>query len=47
MPHTLSKSEFKLAFDCYTKLKYKKYGYPKASDMDEFMGSGGRALYGG
>ncbi len=37
MNHTLSKSEFKLASDCYTKLKYKKNNYPKASDTDEFM----------
>ena len=35
--HTLSKSEFKLASNCYTKLKYKKQGYPKASDTDEFL----------
>ena len=35
--HTLSKSDFKLASNCYTKLKYKKKGYPKASDTDEFL----------
>ena len=37
MNHTLSKSEFKLASNCYTKLKYKKSGYPKSSDTDDFM----------
>lgn len=37
MSYTLSKSEFKLATDCYTRLKYKKNNYPKASDTDEFM----------
>ncbi|MEX1203043.1 MAG: DUF2779 domain-containing protein [Ferruginibacter sp.] len=37
MNQTLSKSEFKLATNCYTKLKYKKAGYPKSSDTDEFM----------
>src|SRR5437762_9909667 len=34
---SLSKSEFKLATDCYTKLKYRKNGYPQVNDEDEFM----------
>lgn len=34
---TLSKSEFKLAYDCSVKLKYKKQHYPKSTDDDDFM----------
>lgn len=37
MLYSLSKSEFKLATDCYTRLKFKKNGYPQASDTDEFL----------
>lgn len=36
-PTTLSKSEFKLATDCFKKLYYYKNGYLKTTDDNEFM----------
>ena len=33
----LSKSDFKVAHTCPTKLWYKKHGYPTSSDQNEFM----------
>ena len=35
--NTLSKSEFKLATDCFRKLYYYKERYPKTTDDNEFM----------
>lgn len=35
--HTLSKSNFKIAQNCPTKLYYKKHGYPSANDGNEYM----------
>lgn len=37
MPHYLSKSDFKIARTCATKLYYKKLGYPSARDGDEYL----------
>jgi len=36
-PDYLSKSDFKTAFDCGTKLYYRKNQYPSAMDDDEFL----------
>jgi hypothetical protein len=36
-PHTLSKSDFKLASDCPQKLLYKKKGYPTNNEGNEFL----------
>ena len=33
----LTKSDFKAAFDCRTKLYYRKHGYPSALQEDEYM----------
>ena len=33
----LSKSDFKVARSCPTKLYYKKHGYPSANDGNEYM----------
>ncbi len=37
MPHYLSKSDFKIARTCATKLYYKKLGYPSTRDGDEYL----------
>ena len=33
----LSKSDFKVAHTCATKLYYKKHGFPTSTDQNEFM----------
>ena len=33
----LSKSDYKVAHDCYTKLYYKKKNYPSVNDTDEYL----------
>ena len=33
----LSKSDFKVAHTCATKLWYKKHGYPTTNDQNEYM----------
>ncbi|MES2125571.1 MAG: DUF2779 domain-containing protein [Gemmatimonadota bacterium] len=37
MPRTLSKSDFKLASSCPTKLFYKEHGYPQATDGNPYI----------
>jgi uncharacterized protein DUF2779 len=37
MPHYLSKSDFKIARTCPTKLYYKKLAYPSIQDDDEYL----------
>ena len=37
MPYFLSKSDFKIAHDCPTKLYYKKKGYPNLKDKNEYL----------
>ena len=37
MAHTLSKSDFKVARSCATKLYYKELGYPSRMDDDPFL----------
>jgi hypothetical protein len=37
MAHYLSKSDFKIARTCATKLYYKKLGYPSTQDNDEYL----------
>lgn len=37
MPHYLSKSDFKIARTCATKLYYKKLDYPSTRDGDEYL----------
>ena len=37
MTRTLSKSDFKLALSCHTKLYYKELGYPQATDGNEYL----------
>jgi hypothetical protein len=37
MPHYLSKSDFKVAQTCPTKLFYKKNGYPSANEENEYL----------
>ena len=37
MPHYLSKSDFKVAQTCPTKLFYKKNGYPSAMQENEYL----------
>jgi len=37
MPHYLSKSDFKVAQTCPTKLYYKKNGYPSADQEDDYL----------
>jgi hypothetical protein len=37
MPYYLSKSDFKVARTCPTKLYYKKLGYPSTKDGDEYL----------
>ena len=37
MIHYLSKSDFKVAHDCPTKLYYKKKGYPSLNEQDLYL----------
>ena len=37
MPHYLSKSDFKVAQTCPTKLFYKKNGYPSANEENDYL----------
>jgi hypothetical protein len=37
MPRTLSKSDFKLACTCITKLYYREHGYPDTRDDNEYL----------
>ena len=37
MPHYLSKSDFKVAQTCPTKLFYKKNGYPSANQENDYL----------
>ncbi len=37
MPPTLSKSDYKLARTCITKLYYKEHGYPQNTDENEYL----------
>ena len=37
MPRTLSKSDFKTARQCGTKLYYKELGYPSTKDEDPYL----------